>query len=321
MQSLLNQKPAEAKVKKLETDAECFERLRREEQENFVTVEVATTPYERAQTGQATRLVQVDRKQYEDEHGITGLRTLWAKTPEEIQAMSNNPVERVKMVDGVCQFPRTSTPVEMTEENATKFTQQAQAFLDSKNLSADDRDRLLLFVAINADSNSTIDISNPEIWNIAYRRLIELGCISSEPNQSTLAPTEKSFDDMTDAEARDTVTKDYLENQAGPLWNSLLDYFSRQFNVYLNDLQKRALIDYVVSHGLQCLDHEAWNSARRALVKSGVLPAHCLLADEVLAERVERGEFGDLNLPANKQKYLAEKNRLVFQEGQSIPHA
>ena len=305
MQSLLNQKPAEAKVRK-ETPAEEFARMAREEQDQFVTVEVATTPYERAQTGQATRLVQVDRKSYEDKHGITGLRQIWAKTPEEIQTISNNPVERVKMVDPLAQFPRTSVPVEMSDENAEKFAQQAQAFLASKNLSADDRDRLILFVAINADSNSTIDVSNPEIWNIAYRRLIELGCISSEPNQSTLAPTrpEPSADDLyTDAEHK------WL-SIFSDVWGSWLDSMAQTWSFYANTDQQRAAIDLLIK--LEQYGDDRFNECRRRLTQSGVFKQGMLTPLEQLELRVEAGEFGSLDTQAGKQRYAAAFNRLKF---------
>ena len=307
LQQLNNQKPAPSKTRQ-ETPAEEFARLAREEQENFVQVSRPATAYEKAIDGRDTVTISVPRKQYEDKYGITGLRQIYSKSPSELQAMSNNPVERVKMVDPLAQFPRTSTPVEMTEENATKFTLQAQAFLDSKNLSADDRDRLILFVAINADSNSTIDVSNPEIWNIAYRRLIELGCISSdEPNQSTLAPTrepEPSADDLyTDAEHK------WL-SIFSDVWGQWLDSMAQTWSFYANTDQQRAAIDLLIK--LEQYGDDRFNECRRRLTQSGVFKQGMLTPLEQLELRVEAGEFGSLDTQAGKQRYAAAFNRLKF---------
>jgi hypothetical protein len=89
-----------------------------------------------------------------------------------------------------------------------------------------------------------------------------------------------------------------------------MDFFVREFNAYLNDKQKRALIDYVVSHNLQVLDYESWNIARRALVFSSVLPETCLSADDRLCVELDRL---DTSTPAGRAEYARRKNRLEFQ--------
>ena len=311
LQQLNNQKPAPSKTRQ-ETPAEEFARLAREEQENFVQVSRPATAYEKAIDGRDTVTISVPRKQYEDKYGITGLRQIYSKSPSELQAMSNNPVERVKMVDPLAQFPRTSTPVEMTEENATKFTQQAQAFLDSKNLSADDRDRLILFVAINADSNSQIDVSNPEIWDIAYRRLIELGCISSEPNQSTLAPTrpEPSADELA-AEA-DSNYRDV----ALPLLSSWRSSLRANWGIELTDRLRDIAVDIMERHNLNPTLYESYDVVRiqmanRKLIRTDkTADGRPLTRSEFVADAIDRDNI-DLSKPENKRWFMEQQDLIL----------
>ncbi len=318
MQAGVQAQEAAAKPRVVKTEAhlrqEEFDRIKREHDVEFVQVSRPATAYEKAIDGRDTVTISVPRKQYEDKYGITGLRQIWAKNPAEIQAMSNNPVERVKMVDPLAQFPRTSMPIEMTEENATKFTQQAQAFLASKNLNADDRDRLILFVAINTDSNSQIDVSNPEIWNIAYRRLIELGCISSdEPNQSTLAPTrapEPSADELA-AEA-DSNYRDV----ALPLLSSWRSSLRANWGIELTDRLRDIAVDIMERHNLNPTLYESYDFVRiqmanRKLIRTDkTADGRPLTRSEFVADAIDRNNI-DLSRPENKRWFMEQQDLIL----------
>lgn len=286
------------------TPQEEWDKIKAEHEAEFITLEVATTPYEKSITGKDTKTIEVDRKSYESKMGITELRKIWSSSVAEVQKMveDTDPLVRVKMIDPLVNFPKTidGKSVPMTDENVQRAMEQGQAFLDSKNLSEEDKGRLALFVGIASDSNSLIDITNPEIWQIAYDRLQSLEVIK----QTTQTP--QRVPDQSADELKEVAERDYLENQAGPLWSSLMDYFAQSFQFHPNDLQKKALIDYVVDHGLSVLSHESWNVARRTLCKSGVIPDHCRTSDELLAEKFEKG--------MSREDYIREYNRIHFQE-------
>ena len=86
--------------------------MRREEERDFVQVDVLLTPYERARNPiWTTKQVSVFRKPYEDKLRITGLRKIWSLSPDKIQAMAENARMRFEMVDPRAGFPTSSTPV------------------------------------------------------------------------------------------------------------------------------------------------------------------------------------------------------------------
>lgn len=269
---------------------EEFDQIRKEDERDFVQVEVPLTPYEQAIAGpvQTTKIVSVPRAEFEKTHGIQGLRKAWSRDSETIQTMAGKPMERVKMIDDGVRWPLSSTPPEMTDENVAKFTNQAKAFLDSKNLSPEDFNRIVLFVGIQADSNSLIDVLNPEIWSIAYQRLQQLGCLTSEPTRTEvpIQPQVEQSDTLsadefrTDAEARwYSIWEDS--------WNQWLDSMAQAWSFYPNRAQAHAAIDLLIK--LESYGNDMFNECRRRLTASGVFKPGMLTDDELLAEKFEKG--------------------------------
>jgi hypothetical protein len=313
VQASVQAQEAATKLRVVKTESQIrqeeFDRIKREHERDFIDVERPASEYEQAVSGVNTVVVSMPRTEYEKRMGITEIRKIYSQSSVAIQEMAINPLQRVKMVDPTCRWPKASNSVAMSDENTAEFIQQAKTFLDSKNITGDDRDRIILFVGFNIDSNSFINALDPGIWQIGYDRLRELGCLNgvAEP---TPAPTQV---EQTIAELKETAENDWFNNQVGPLWGSFKDYLAHNFSFYPNEKQQRAFLDFIVSHGLQVLDPESFNIARRSLCKSGVIPAHCLLADEILADRVEKGEFR-LDTESGRRAFQIEKNRLIYSE-------
>jgi len=290
---------------------EEFDQIRAEHERDYIDVEVPNSEYDAAIDGRATKMISVPRKQYEDKMGITGVRQVWSQSAETLVAMEadKNPLTRIKMIDPGARLPLTpdGKPLEMNEETFTKVTEQAHAFARSHNLTNQEFAKVVLFVGVHHDGDSRTDVLNPEIWGITLGRLTSLGCIrsQSQPQETPLEALEPPADIL-----REQAETDYLEKSAGPLWSAFLDYLARTFNFYPSEKQSRWMIDFVVDHGLQCLDPESWQTARRAAVRSQVLPDTCLDADDRLCIDLERI---DTSTPQGRAEFARRKAKLIYQ--------
>jgi hypothetical protein len=281
---------------------EEFLAIKAEHEKEFITVEVPNSDYEKAISGQATKLVEMSRDSYEKRYGISDLRKTWNQSIADIQVQANLPLERLKMVDSAARWLRLATPIEMTEENAAKAMQNAAAFLDSKGLQGEDRDKVLLFTAYCCDSDSTIDILNPEIWSIAYQRLQQLGVlsVSEQPTpeaQDLEAPTsEPSLTEFRDA------AEERWYSLWEDTWNSWCDSMAQTWGFYPNEAQAHKAIDLLMK--LESYGDDKFNEARRRLTKSGVFKSGMLTEDELLAERFETG--------MSQAEFARERNRIKY---------
>jgi hypothetical protein len=283
---------------------EEFDRIKAEHDNQFVTVEVESTPYERSISGQATKQIEVNRADYEKRTGITDLRNQWSKEPAEIQALAANPVGRVKFIDSMAKFPISSTPVELTDEDATEIVRKAKAFLDSKNLSESDRNRVVLFASIHVESNSLINSADPSIWQVAYDRLATLGCIAASAQaQAPTQPVEQSADELL--------------TQANAGWFSMFGEVFSQWVASLGQApwnfvpdrdQKFAALKYLEATNMG--DPQVWNNCRVAMSDAGIFPS-LYTADDLIVKKLNSGEW-DLSTPAGRASYARAKNQISF---------
>lgn len=299
---------AKSKVRKSESQLrnEEFLAIKALHEKEFITVEVPNSDYEKAISGQATKLVEIPRDSYEKRYGISDLRKAWSQSIADIQVQANIPLERLKMVDSAARWPRLATPIEMTEANAAKAMQNAAAFLDSKGLQGEDRDKVLLFTAYCCDSDSTIDILNPEIWSIGHSRLQQLGVLSVSEQPTPEAPIQTQEPSLTefrdDAEARwYSLWED--------TWNQWLDSMMQTWGFSPTKSQAYAAIELLMK--LEQFGDDRFNECRRRLTKNGVFKPDMFTDDERLSNRVDAGEF-DLTTPMGKQHYAAAFNRVKF---------
>jgi hypothetical protein len=240
------------------------------------------------------------------------LRSVWGQSIEQIQAQVDQPMTKVYMIDPGANLPLGQSIV-IDESTSAAAVQAGNAFFESTP-SLDDvsRDKVVLYLAVHSDADSRIAITSVATWGRAYQRLSELGVIGVEA-QETPAEMHQQIDTLSADALKEVAESDYILNHAGPLFTSLMGYCASQFQFYPSDDQKYALVSYVVEHGLQCLNHESWNIARRSLVKSGVWPAHCLTADESLAERIQNNEF-NLETESGRRAYMVAKNKLIYEK-------
>lgn len=264
---------------------EEFLAIKAEHEKSFITVEVPNSDYERAISGQATKLVEMPRDSYEKRYGISDLRKLWSLSVEDIQAKANDPMTRIRMVDGTVRWPRTSSPIERTPENIEKASQQAETFLEPLGLTDDEKVKVILFVCYAADGNSFVDIMSPDVWRVGYERLQQLGIIQSGSEQAQAeAPIqiqEPSLTEFrTDAEARwySIWEQDF---------NGWLDSMARAWSFYPTKAQAYAAIDRLMT--LESYGSDRFNEARRRLTKDGTFRLGMLTEDEQLAEKFEKG--------------------------------
>jgi len=310
LQQLNNQKPAPNKAVK-ETPAQEFDRIKREHDDQFVTIEVPTSAYEKSISGRATKQIEVSRADYENRMGIAGLRKIWACSPDKLQSMAENPRMRLDMVDSCARWPLTSTPFEMTEESAEKISQQAKDFFDSTDLADDNRNRVVLFVGLNSDADSRIDVTNPEIWQVAHDRLQFLGAMKPEAESQPTQPTqvEQTIAELNADEFRTEAEQRWFAIWEDT-WNSWLDSMAQTWGFYPSKTQSRAAIDLLLK--LESYGDGRFDECRRRLTMSGVFKPGMLTALEQLESRVDAGEFGDLSTQMGKQRYAAAFNRVKF---------
>jgi hypothetical protein len=288
MQSLRNQKPAPNGVKP-ETNAECFARMRREEL---------------ASTGDISSY----QLAVEDKDGTSsvkaGLRRIWSQSSEALRAMidDQNPMTRVHMIDTGLRLPTASSPIELSPENIALATSQAESFLESKNLSEDDGQRLIAFVGIHMDANHYLDILNPRTWSMALSRLVELGVISTETPAQVQTEVEETISKLKADAFRDEAERQWFATFEN-IWLEWLDSMGKAWNFYPNQMQQRKALDLRMK--LESYGDGRFDECRRRLTKSGVFQPGMLDGHEQLAERYEAG--------MSQQDYTREFTRLQFQ--------
>lgn len=313
----LMNRPAENKVTtrpktEQELRQEEFDAIKREHNEQFVTVEVPATAWETAQTGRATKQVEVNRREHEDKNGITGLRQIWTKEPAEIQALAGdftNPVNKARMIDPSARFPTTSTPVELTDEDATKIVEKAQAFLSSKHLSEADRNRVALFASVHVESNSLINAADPALFQIAYDRLVELGCITAQAKTPTGEPEPSADQLATEADSN-------YRDVALPLLSSWRSSLRANWGIELNDRLRDIAVDIMERHNLNPTLYESYDFVRiqmanRKLIRTDkTADGRPLTRSEFVADAIDRNNI-DLSRPENKRWFMEQQDLIL----------
>ena len=312
----LMNRPAAATPVKVMTETQKnqaeFDAIKAQHDAEFINVEVESTPYEFAQTGQATKQIEVPRKPYEDKTGITGLRQIWAKEPAEIQTLAGdftNPVNKARMIDPSVRFPTTSTPIELTDEDATKIVEKAQAFLSSKHLSEADRNRVALFASVHVESNSLINAADPALFQIAYDRLVELGCITAQAQTTTSEPEPSADQLATEADSN-------YRDVALPLLSSWRSSLHANWGIELNDRLRDIAVDIMERHNLNPTLYESYDFVRiqmanRKLIRTDkTADGRPLTRSEFVADAIDRNNI-DLSRPENKRWFMEQQDLIL----------
>jgi hypothetical protein len=279
-----------------------------------MTIGVPTSAYERAQTGRATKQIEVSRADYENRMGIAGLRKIWACSPEKLQSMAENARMRLDMVDSSARWPMTSTPIEMTEETAEKISQHAKGFFDSKDLADDNRNRVVLFVGINSDSNSLIDVLNPEIWQVAHDRLIELGAIKSTAEYQTPTPA-KNLDVLSADELAVEANQNY-QDTALPLLANWRISLRNSWGIELTDRLRDIAVDILERHNLNPLLAASYDfirvqmANRKLITTTKTADGRPLTRAEYVADEIDRKNL-DLSRPENKRWFMEQQDLIL----------
>jgi hypothetical protein len=221
--------------------------------------------------------------------------------------MAANPRMRLEMVDGNARWPKTATLVlEMTEESAEKISGHAKDFFDSKILTDDDRNRIVLFVGINSEANSLIDPCNPEIWPIAYDRLRELGCLNEVSEQLPTPAQTQAPEQPADALLEEAHSRFFAMFE--DVWYRWMASLKINFEFEPTLQQKEAALKMIERLGMG--DPEVFNNTRRALGRSGVWP-NLATEDELLCDKMDADGFR-LDTAAGRLEFGRAKNQVMF---------
>lgn len=172
--------------------------------------------------------------------------------------------------------------------------------------------------------NTNIDWTSEAAWYQGFLLLYHAGELTdqgdsespdfvvreqAEPEVSPLEQMEQLDLSTRDgaAQARVLADQDYFGREGATMFAQWEAHILRDYNVTLNDTQKKAVIAWLMKWNKNPLHHECWNEARRALGKAGIIPL-MLSQDEKLAESLESVNLNDF---AARRRYAAE-SRLIL---------
>lgn len=269
--------------------------------------------WNRLKTEEAAEL----EKQRKSAPQFSQVATAWSKSFDTI--MAERQYAMGLYLDPAANLPqKEKSTVDLVKAEAC--IEQIQDSLEAKGISlnTDGWRRTVAYGGINSDATVVKDgveycgaIDTPEYWIASAHRLADLGAYA-EGEYTLIEQPQAPTPRVESADEQKTVAEsDFLDNHFSPLWGDFLTYLNQKFSFIPSASQARAFLDFVVAHNLSVLNHESFNIARRALVRSGVLPDSCLDADDRLC--IEMDSI-DTSTAQGRAEYARRKNRLIYRD-------
>jgi len=292
-----------------------FEKARADYDRDYVEVQVALDPMERANApfGVTHRSESVPRAQWEQQNGIPQIRAAQAAYTKTLSTLWKLPLSELYRHDAETLYDMESglsladEPVQDYKRIDDAFEvwqdglQSRQAILSHAGLA-----KLKYYCAKQFEHEPRTVFTNSAAWDTAVNRLRALGALG--PDDYAAVDAEVVVEPVLSDKER--MGQDWLRHVLFPQWEAQI---LRDYGIVLSDTQRRLVCDMFMALNLSPLNHESYNEIRRRMVKSGQFPKptneipFALTVDERFADMVE--DY-DLSSPEGRRAYAQEMGRI-----------